>query len=474
MRMIPAKDCPITPILAHTLRKGSRYRRSIAWGLFLCLVFSPVSIFAKLPEFPSDSCGLDCEKKNAEKLLESLDRVSAPSFQACEPVVEVPSVPEGILGARELMAQIYGSCDVLKLPNVENFITAFETVPKQPYLHWATDSSCINPTACRTYQKTGQFKTDSCLKASCNAVQYPPMYLMGGKVNVAKPESNYAIHPGGVSGIDCSGFVSVAMAMRGLRLTPTQKSNVALMGTVNLIGLGAQKPVGNPVDCFDRQQFAPGVASGDLIVQGSDHVVMVDTVGKDPLGFEEFVKNSSLEDLLQAHQKVKKDPSGSLNLPINDVFSGKSVKKIEDQAKLLVKFAETVCDEQVDEKNFRFSIIHSSAANHRIGVQRAHAAPGLHDAFGSFMEEKGVQECIVALKRKWEKELADPMLIAAVSKYKTADMKTYDLNLRVKLLRHRSDYKGCKGEPFKLQSSPCSSCCDLHSTYEGMNPEGSK
>ncbi len=432
------------------------------------------STFAKLPEFPSDSCGLDCEKKNAEKVIDIIDQVNAPSTPACASPGPDASLPEGILGARDLMTQIYGSCDVLKLPTVENFIHEIPSAPRQPYLYWASKSSCINPSACKTYSKEAKFKTDQCLKISCDSVLYPPMYLMGGKVNVGNPKSNYAIHPGGLSGIDCSGFVSVAMAMRGLRLTPAQKSNVALMGTMNLIGLGAQKPIGNPVDCFDRQHFAPGVASGDLIVQGNDHVVMVDTVGKDPLGFEEFVQNSSVEDQLAVYQKAKPQASAFKSPSVAEILSGKSEKSYEEQARLLVAFAETVCDEQVDVKNFQFSIIHSSAANHRIGVQRQHARFGMHDAFRSFMEEKAVQDCIRAFKTKWQNQIIDPVLMAMVLQYKTPDMKTYDKNLKVKLLRHRPDYKGCKGEPFKLQSSNCSSCCDLHSTYEGMNPEVSK
>ncbi len=439
----------------------------------LLTLWSP-SGFAGLPEFPADSCGLDCEKKNAEKIIESIGDVNAPTITACVSTPTGSSDAEGILGARDLMAQIYGSCDVLKLPTVENFIHEIPQVGKQPYLHWSANSSCINPTACKAYLKTGKFKTDGCLKTSCNSVLHPPMYLMGGKVNVKNPTSNYAIHPGGVSGIDCSGFVSVAMAMRGLRLTPNQKSNVALMGTMHLIGLGAQKPIGNPVDCFDRQHFAPGVASGDLIVHGNDHVVMVDTVGKDPLGFEEFVQNSTIEDQIVIYQKAKPHASSQALPPIADILSGKSQVTLENQAKILVSFAETVCDEQVDVKNFRFSIIHSSAANHRIGVQRQHASLGMHDVFRSFMEEKAVQDCIRAFKSKWHDGLTDPVLIGMVDQFKTADMKTYDQNLRVKLLRHRPDYNGCKGEPFKLQSSSCSSCCDLHSTYGDMIPEVSK
>jgi hypothetical protein len=427
--------------------------------------------WSKLPEFPTDSCGLDCESKNAQSISESLDHLNSPTPEVCQPPSVIPPVPDAILGARELMAQIYGSCDVLKLPTTDRFIPEIQPHPKQPYLHWAKHSTCVNPTACKSHQKNGKFKTDLCLKASCTSVLHPPMYLMGGKISAKQPTSNYAIHPGGVSGIDCSGFVSVAMAMRGLRMVPQQSTNVKLMGSANLVGLGAQKPVGNPVDCFDRQHFARGVASGDLIVQGSDHVLMVDTVGPDPLGYEDFVEKSSIQDLQAVFQKAKPGSASQQNLLISQIFSGQAQKSMDDQVRVLVSFAETVCDEQVDYLKFKFTIIHSSSANQRIGVQRQHAVHGMHLPFRSFMEEKAVQECIQALKQKWQKDLLDPALMTMVQKYKTADMKQYDKSLAVKLLRHRSDAPGCKGDPFRLQSSHCSACCDLKSTYDGIHPE---
>ena len=430
--------------------------------------------FAKLPEFPQDSCGLDCEKKNAQIITESLDQLNSPPSAVCNPTSTNPPVPDAILGARELMAQIYGSCDVLKLPTIENFTHEIQPKPRQPYLHWAKESSCVNPSACKMHQQSGKLKTDVCLKTSCQSVLYPPMYLMGGKINVLKTTSNYAIHPGGVSGIDCSGFVSVAMAMRGLRMVPQQTTNVKLLGTAHMIGLGAQKPVGNPVDCFDRQHFARGVASGDLIVQGTDHVLMVDTVGPDPLGFEEFVQNSTLEDLQLVFQKAKPSSASQQGLLVTEILSGQSLKKTDDQAKVLVGFAEAVCEEQVDFQKFKFSVIHSTSANHRIGVQRQHAIQGLHLPFRAFMEEKAVQECILAFKQKWQKEIIDPSLQSSIEKYKTADMKQYDKSLAVKLLRHRSSAPGCKGEPFRLPSSHCSSCCELQSSYDGMIPEASR
>lgn len=138
--------------------------------------------------------------------------------------------------------------------------------------------------------RTDPYYQKSEIASSCYDVRkFPMIYDYGGKpVASSDPNSklNYFSNAGSgtsVLGVDCAGYVFSAIAVAGLRLSPGKQMKGSLV-----YGLSAKmfmEPDKNGLSCFAKINVgeAGTLKAGDIISQNG-HVVLVDSIGADPLG----------------------------------------------------------------------------------------------------------------------------------------------------------------------------------------------
>lgn len=87
--------------------------------------------------------------------------------------------------------------------------------------------------------------------------------------------------------IDCSGFIASALASQGLKLTKgnsaKQDRNFNNIGTITFESMSGQKD-----SCLERVSFGgkDTIRPGDILNVSRNHIVMIDTIGVNPLGIE--------------------------------------------------------------------------------------------------------------------------------------------------------------------------------------------
>jgi hypothetical protein len=458
-----------------------------------------------LQKFPS-SCGLHCGSKtsteqsvlSADALLNSLSAVNHQNDKICSNPSVSGSDRDAVNGARILMTQMYGSCDVLKLP-VREFLNPFEisssvkhmqvkngnryprtAVTKaqvsllsssHPYLQsFFGENSCSG--ICKTNATTDLDPV--CLKATCLSVKNPPTYQYGGKA----PQSSapFAIQNlgGGVSnGIDCSGFIAESLQVKGLKMKPGVQVGQGTGGTGMFASYGSVDAAGNPTDCFESISRRSGIKSGDILIAPNNHMVMIDAVGDDPFGIFSMINDASPEVLNQQYQewctiKKTKPQKGSLI----EILNGTSTLTEQQKSLFLNGLADSVCQKNVNIENFQITIMHSSPHGNRIGVQRERVSLGLEGPLETMLEMKARRDCIQALRAKWME--SNPALLVNPSRFVTEFEGKSKSHACSKIIRHRSKQVECVGTPMPLNSLSCSSCCELDTSYQEQVPGGAK
>lgn len=145
---------------------------------------------------------------------------------------------------------------------------------------------------------------------SCfDILSQPPIYDYGGKpYSSANNERVLNLFKNGGSGskelgIDCSAFIYSAYGSTGLKLKKETSLKATLINGVSSSMLA--EPQKNGLTCLDHVNFnssSPVLQPGDIIaIRG--HVIMVDTVGNDPLGVNRF---TSASNCTLANMDVKK------------------------------------------------------------------------------------------------------------------------------------------------------------------------
>lgn len=199
--------------------------------------------------------------------------------------------PGALAGAYKVMSVGYQSCNLLdsgtlnsKSVNVAGIVTNGRNTENGGILRKVTSVASLLKT--NPYYSTRITPSESCFTEQKN----PLIYDYGGKPGFtsAKPlEMNLFVNSGTGSaalGIDCSGYISSALLVSGLRLKSGVSSKVAQTHGVSATMM--MGPERNGLSCLasqntitEKSQLLPG----DIIAQ-SGHVVMVDTVGADPFG----------------------------------------------------------------------------------------------------------------------------------------------------------------------------------------------
>jgi hypothetical protein len=261
-----------------------------------------------------------------------------------------------VCGGQKILNTIYQSCEPSKLPPITS-----ETEDTQGIqivgLHRngignrrtiaSLQSLLVTDYYLRDYHQPNQ----SCF----DILKSPPIYDYGGKPYASvgsKATLNFFKDNGSgteVLGTDCSGFVFSALAAGGLKVRKSVR-----LKPVSVNGISASMffhPQESGLDCMDYATFdhSENLRSGDVLASRG-HVVLIDSVGKDPLGIAKFHKSS--------------------------------------QCTL----------ENMDSKRFNFVLLQSSPSKGGIGVQRTRAAdyfstPGEEDMTKALKDE-AVAACL--------------------------------------------------------------------------------
>lgn len=231
---------------------------------------------------------------------------------------------------------------------------------------------------------------------SCNdATLNPPVYGYGSKAHTnsdgeleltelgpGNSGSNGARVFNGVTpqAIDCSGLIAGAMAIQGLKITPQHSDGYRIHST-SMFKNTANAATNNT--CINHARFNGNnsLLTGDIINVGSSHIVMVDSVGDDPLGINAAVAAGNCEDISVSSFDFTYIHSGAMNSS-NTAHIGPSRVHISYHTNVtgsdrpgtmfnnLVNVAQDRCLELIQNENVAESSSYGKSGNSNFGILR--------------------------------------------------------------------------------------------------------
>lgn len=214
-----------------------------------------------------------------------------PSTTLLLPYLKSTRMP-AVYGGLRAISVMYQSCDVAQLPALDDStqdIDGISITGSHPsgggFKREITDLGAF--LSGHPYLDPYKRPLPSCF----DILKSPPIYDYGGKpFTSAANERLFDLFKNGGSGtktlgIDCSGLVYTAYAAGGLKMKAESKLKASLVNGVSSTML--KDPQKNGLSCLDYATFSKteSLRPGDIIAQ-SGHVVMVESVGKDPFGIK--------------------------------------------------------------------------------------------------------------------------------------------------------------------------------------------
>ena len=232
-----------------------------------------------------------------------------------------------VYGARKVMSTAYQSCSVLDLPLMGSGynIAGIQRTSMHPSGNgWRRAVTNLNAVKQSHYYLRGSSipNYQQCL----NVHNHPLIYDYGGKPATSLHSINLFTNSGSGSkalGVDCSGFVTTAMASAGLRL-----KHKVFIRPIHVKGINSwmfKNARRNKLSCLQQQDILLNnpIQSGDIIASNS-HVFIIEFTGADPFNLKSF-RNSN-----ECHSR------------------------------------------RITLKDFNFTVIQSSAHNNGVGINRMH------------------------------------------------------------------------------------------------------
>lgn len=201
-----------------------------------------------------------------------------------------------LLGGHVAMATAYQSCHSLRLPAMTSSTDEVQGVIRTTkvddvgYRREYGDLSLI--------QRTHYYLQGASYGGACRSILNQPMiYDYGGQPILQTQKINFFIDSGGGSalGVDCSAFISTALATAGLRYSSKVDNKPIFIRQTSAKFINP-KSVG--WSCFDRIKLTPekNILPGDIMaIRG--HVVMIDEVPDDPFGIKNIVSRRDCDHL---------------------------------------------------------------------------------------------------------------------------------------------------------------------------------
>ncbi|MBS1960177.1 MAG: hypothetical protein JST80_11940 [Bdellovibrionales bacterium] len=368
--------------------------RHLAVLLVFCLFSSAHA------QLSGGSCGYS-DPKQAAKILDSIGKVDrrALTGNLCSQSVlngENYSSTPLAFGARKVLATVYG-CAALQShllgreddpfngkvvhhdlgeyydPRTFKNITHAQIVAQHPYLKGEV-AKCDLANKCKSFSKVVEPTT--CDQTQCFFYWHPPLYQ---RANGAALFYKYARGNPQPGGFDCSASVELAMRASGLLIVPKTE-----MSRFTTTAFWDYMRIGN--SCFKPVSVFDDLKPGDVLNYAGRHMVMVDTVAKDPFNIQPFF----------TELRSKGIDIESMN--------GKSTQEKD-------RFALNQCgalDEPGRKEKFKFTVFQSAplpsggGRGSQIGYQNNRGYPGLSNStIGSNVVEKAKIVCMAEMWKLW-------------------------------------------------------------------------
>lgn len=230
---------------------------------------------------------------------------------------------KGSLGARQVLATIYQSCEAIDTVMDQTTPRLSGVSTQQAVLAYNGQNFRQRVINNRTAMVNSHivlskldadpsFPAEGCI----DTTKQPPVYGYGSRKGLRREEINLFTRGEGVaangvraSGIDCSEFISAAFAAEGLKFRTNETDfNSFTTSSLHDISVG-------PTSCIAPVEFnlPQTIASGDVINLASSHVIMVDTVGDDPLGIRKYSSTNDCNSITISDFDFTYIHSGALN-----------------------------------------------------------------------------------------------------------------------------------------------------------------
>lgn len=202
-----------------------------------------------------------------------------------------------VRGARKVYATMFQSCNVFDkvidsstpdLKGVSSYPAGENRIRKVTNHQQYTDSHIV----LNSFENKSDYPGEQCLDIR----KQPPVYGYGsrkapdkkGEINLFSKGDGVTSSSLNASGIDCSSFISVALATQGLKVKKTSPPFDPFT-TSSLQGIAQGQN-----SCFENVKFSPenSIAPGDMINVAGSHIIMVDEVGEDPLAIKKFAQRN--------------------------------------------------------------------------------------------------------------------------------------------------------------------------------------
>ena len=281
------------------------------------------------------------------------------SFSAIQNRAFETQTPLAVLGLRRAFATAYQSCESLRLePMTKSTPSCQGVVDAGPYpggggrLRKITNQGQLAETH---YYVKNVSPAPGCVDVK----KYTMIYDYGGKpftTSSSNSSLNYwKTNRAGSKGlgIDCSGYVFTSLAAGGLRLVkgrPLKAFEVEDYPARMYI-----RPARNGFSCLENAQIGKNfdLKPGDII-SSKYHIVMVDSVGKDPLAIRKYQDCNEITyfdfDFVVAQSSPEQNSIGINRYSAKDYFSQKYFNPIQYG---LVSFARSACQAYQQNRDIR-------------------------------------------------------------------------------------------------------------------------
>jgi hypothetical protein len=227
-------------------------------------------------------------------------------------------------GARRLLASFYQSCKAIDItvdsrtPSLKG-ITKAKIIDGQRgvsggYLRKVINKSLLvkSHKILSKLDKDPEYPGPECK----DATERPPIYGYGsrafpnrsGTVKIFKKGGGVARTSQNASGIDCSAFIATALGSQGLKVSTssgpfTANTTRSFHGQLSKSNSCLKKAIVTPEDI---------IRAGDMLNVAGSHIIMIDQVGKDPLGIEKYAAIGSCTAINPAEFNFTYIHSGSI------------------------------------------------------------------------------------------------------------------------------------------------------------------
>ena len=249
------------------------------------------------PELIQFVTELDKTFNDIERIISPLNLSCAKKEVRVSPLQNImkssQSIHPLVAGARKVMATAYQSCKVLDFPLVSSKTSEAKGIreistSKSGGVYRSISSL---PQLLSSHYYLSQLNHTPSSRGCPNISRNPLLYDFGGKPVISMypyPQINLFKNAGSGShilGLDCSGFVMSALATAGLRIKRNKSMKSSYISGISSWNF---KDTNNNFNCLEQLTIKePDIPlrTGDIITV-SGHIMIVDQLGKNPLGID--------------------------------------------------------------------------------------------------------------------------------------------------------------------------------------------